>query len=219
MYRLIPLEVFDGSGLPVLAVDANGDVCYYNRAVCDLTGCEPDVWLGRHCWRLGRLHDPGGAPFCSRDCPVMRGAREGNVPEVRPVLFHAPARDPVHLTLLSFPMPPTRGGRSAVLHVLQRDPDPGVPGSPGAAPAAILARHITAADPRHRRLELLSRRERDILSALADGLDVRDIADRSRLSILTVRNHIQHILRKLHLHRQVDAVLMHLGRPLAPPRP
>lgn len=219
MYRLIPLEVFESSELPVLAIDADGHVQYYNRAAGELAGCEPGEWIGRPCWRFFRLKDREGAPFCGRDCPAMRAAREGVAPHVLPVVFQRPAREPVRLTLLSFPVPPPRNGRWAMLHLVQRVTDQPVETSLFPDRRTIVESPPAAPAQFDRRLERLTRREREILDALAEGREVQEIADRSGISILTARNHIQHILRKLHLHRQVDAILMLLARPpAAPPR-
>jgi len=216
MYRIVPLDAFEGSELPVLAVDADGFIRYYNPATAELVGCDPGEGIGRPCWRFARLRTCNGAPFCGRDCPVQRGARDGRSPGVHPVLFRRPARDPIPYLLLSFLVPPKRNGRWAVLHVLEpaREPAPMVQSGidrPAIEPA-IPAAAIPAPAQLDRRLGLLTLREKEILGALADGLDVAAIADRLCISEFTVRNHIQHILHKLHLHRQVDAILMLLEK-------
>jgi len=211
VYGIVPLDVFESSELPVLAVDAGGRIRYYNPATAELAGCDPGEWIGRPCWRFARLRACNGAQFCGRDCPVQRGARDGTSPGAHPVLFRRPARDPIRLNLLSFILPPQRKGRWAVLHMLEpaREPASAVlsgPDSPAiepAVPAPVQVDH---------RLALLTRREKEILGALADGLDVAAIADRLCISDFTVRNHIQHILHKLRLHRQVDAILMLLEK-------
>ena len=61
-------------------------------------------------------------------------------------------------------------------------------------------------------LERLTDREREILELLAHGLGRAEIADRLTLSQHTVRTHVQHLLRKLSLHSQLEASA--LGRRL-----
>jgi DNA-binding NarL/FixJ family response regulator len=56
------------------------------------------------------------------------------------------------------------------------------------------------------RLQSLSARERQVLAALAAAERPEEIARRLHLSTVTVRNHIQHILRKLDLHSTSAAV-------------
>jgi DNA-binding NarL/FixJ family response regulator len=52
----------------------------------------------------------------------------------------------------------------------------------------------------------LTRREREILEALADGLRPAEIAARDFVSVTTVRNQVQSILTKLNVHSRLEAV-------------
>jgi DNA-binding NarL/FixJ family response regulator len=56
----------------------------------------------------------------------------------------------------------------------------------------------------------LTSREREVLEALAAGLDGQTIADRLGISIRTERNHVARILTKLGVHTQLQAVLFAL---------
>jgi PAS domain S-box-containing protein len=56
----------------------------------------------------------------------------------------------------------------------------------------------------------LTPREREVLKALAAGLDGQAIADRLGVSIRTERNHVARILKKLGVHTQLQAVLFAL---------
>ena len=53
---------------------------------------------------------------------------------------------------------------------------------------------------------LLTNREREVLTLLASGVRTHDISKDLSVSITTVRNHIQHILRKLAVHSRLEAV-------------
>jgi PAS domain S-box-containing protein len=61
-----------------------------------------------------------------------------------------------------------------------------------------------------RAIELLSPREREVLKALAEGLDSQAIADRLHITLRTERNHVTNILAKLGVHSQLQAVLFGL---------
>lgn len=61
-------------------------------------------------------------------------------------------------------------------------------------------------------LDQLTAREREVLELLATGLGRAEIAERLTLSQHTVRTHVQHLLRKLSLHSQLEASA--LGRRL-----
>jgi DNA-binding response OmpR family regulator len=52
----------------------------------------------------------------------------------------------------------------------------------------------------------LTKREREVLALLAEGLDPREIATRLVLSRKTVATHLEHVLYKLGVHTQAQAV-------------
>jgi DNA-binding NarL/FixJ family response regulator len=56
----------------------------------------------------------------------------------------------------------------------------------------------------------LSRREREILQALARGLSNKEIADELRINIETVRWHLKQIYEKLHVHGRTEAAVKFL---------
>ena len=56
----------------------------------------------------------------------------------------------------------------------------------------------------------LTPRERDVLQALAGGLDSQAIADRLHISLRTERNHAANILAKLGVHSQLQALVVAL---------
>ncbi|MCW2998834.1 MAG: domain S-box protein [Solirubrobacterales bacterium] len=61
----------------------------------------------------------------------------------------------------------------------------------------------------------VTRREREVLQGLADGLDSGGVADRLHITRRTQRNHMASILSKLGLHSQVQAVVFALRYGLA----
>ena len=56
-------------------------------------------------------------------------------------------------------------------------------------------------------IEKLTPREREVLQALAEGLDNQGVAERLHLSPRTVRNHMSSILTKLGVHSQLQALV------------
>jgi DNA-binding NarL/FixJ family response regulator len=52
----------------------------------------------------------------------------------------------------------------------------------------------------------LTRREKEILKLMAQGLDNRAIAEKLFISFTTVRGHVQNILEKLDAHSKLEAV-------------
>lgn len=60
--------------------------------------------------------------------------------------------------------------------------------------------------------EMLSKREREILDLLAEGLPYKQIADRLELSPHTIHNHLRRIYKKLQVQSRTEAVVKFLGK-------
>jgi DNA-binding NarL/FixJ family response regulator/signal transduction histidine kinase len=65
----------------------------------------------------------------------------------------------------------------------------------------------------------LTRRELDVLQALADGLDARAMAAHFHISVRTQRNHVANILGKLGAHSQLQALVFALRYDLVQVKP
>jgi DNA-binding NarL/FixJ family response regulator len=69
---------------------------------------------------------------------------------------------------------------------------------------ASLARSWAETDP----IEPLTRREREILELIDEGLSNKQIAQRLRIELPTVKNHVHHILGKLGVRRRAEAAAL-----------
>ena len=80
--------------------------------------------------------------------------------------------------------------------------------------AAFLNKKLEKAhtEPDHPDLDILSKREKEILEMLSKGLLYKEIADGSFISVETVRKHVYHIYEKLHVSNRVEAVNKFFGR-------
>lgn len=61
-------------------------------------------------------------------------------------------------------------------------------------------------------LDVLSKRENEILEMLSTGLLYKEISDRLFISSETVRKHVYHIYEKLHVSNRIEAVNKYFGR-------
>ena len=61
-------------------------------------------------------------------------------------------------------------------------------------------------------LDMLSKRENEILEMLSTGLLYKEISDKISISTETVRKHVYHIYEKLHVTNRVEAVNKYFGR-------
>jgi DNA-binding NarL/FixJ family response regulator len=81
---------------------------------------------------------------------------------------------------------------------------------------AMLLRRVAAGAepdaPAQASLQRLTRREREVLDLVADGLSNKQIARRLRIELPTVKNHVHNILDKLDVSRRAQAVAyLHRG--------
>jgi DNA-binding NarL/FixJ family response regulator len=60
----------------------------------------------------------------------------------------------------------------------------------------------------HRLIRTLTRREHDLLRALADGLGDQEIADRLHVSVRTVQSHMVNLMDKLDVHSRLQALVV-----------
>lgn len=72
---------------------------------------------------------------------------------------------------------------------------------PGSQMEAVVCRGVVVPSR-----ETLTRRERDVLQLIALELSNREIAETLCLELATVKNHVQHLMKKLGVHRRADAV-------------
>ncbi|MBN2093693.1 response regulator transcription factor [candidate division KSB1 bacterium] len=91
-----------------------------------------------------------------------------------------------------------------ILQAIEQVTKGGVPMSPGIAQKVLKMFRNFA--PKPERYENLTPREYDVLKALVDGMDYKQIAGRYFISLDTVRNHIRHIYEKLQVHSKSEAV-------------
>ena len=61
-------------------------------------------------------------------------------------------------------------------------------------------------------VEKLTPREQEILELLSKGYYYKEIGDRLKITMNTVRTHLHHIYEKLHVQSRTEAVLKFLGR-------
>lgn len=86
----------------------------------------------------------------------------------------------------------------------------------GAPMTSLIARKVVesftpAARPAGPESASLTPREREIVEALAQGCQYKEIADRLEISISTVRTHLQRIYEKLQVGNRTEAVVKFLG--------
>jgi two-component system response regulator NreC len=74
--------------------------------------------------------------------------------------------------------------------------------------SALVADHLlrVRAGDTEAKTDLLTQREHEVLTLIAEGLHNRDIAERLTVSVKTVERHRENIMNKLHLHSRTELV-------------
>jgi DNA-binding CsgD family transcriptional regulator len=173
----------------MFAVDATQRIVAWNREASRLFGQDNGNILGAHCFELVGALDRKGHRFCREDCPVIAAARDGNPPPT--LRLQARARNgevvPVDVSTIVLY---SEDQVSAVIHLCR-------PGSD--------ATHVhpgPVGQPR------LTRREQEVLGCLCKGFSTAEIATELKISGITVRNHVQHLLDKLAVHSRSEVVAL-----------
>jgi DNA-binding NarL/FixJ family response regulator len=78
--------------------------------------------------------------------------------------------------------------------------------------ARKVVQHFNRLGEQEKEMERLSKREREVLEYLAQGLAYKEIAETLHLSIETIRMNEKHIYAKLHVHSRGEAVAKYIRK-------
>lgn len=67
--------------------------------------------------------------------------------------------------------------------------------------------------------EILTRREKEVLKLVSEGLSNREVAKSLHIAENTVKNHLRNILEKLHMHNRVQAVAFAIRKGILEEKP
>lgn len=212
-----PLDLVASTGDPAFGTDEGGRVVIWNRAAEKLFGYEASDVLGRPCHDIVCGKDLFGNRFCDETCTLGHMIRRHEA--VRrfemDVRLASNQLQRVSVSVLAVPGP--RPSQFTLIHLLQpvarRDPSGHPPiqlgvGARAGPDSTVSAGSATASPPPS--LASLTPRELEILRLLADGASNQKIADSLYISVMTVRTHVQNVLRKLDVHSKVEAVALAL---------
>ncbi|MBX7222248.1 MAG: LuxR C-terminal-related transcriptional regulator [Blastocatellia bacterium] len=204
-------ELVESTGDAAFAVDGAGSVVVWNLAAENLFGMSAQVALGQPCEEILQGGDECGS-FCSADCTVQKavhsrqkvgnfdlqlqtsnGRKWCNISVLTAELAHSSIPYSVHIVR----MIDTRKKLEMVVRdFIVREI---------ALPPEEVQTIVSVTRSPDRVVEL-TRRELEILRALAKGNTTGQIALLFHISRTTVNNHIQHILQKFNAHNRLEAI-------------
>ncbi len=201
------LDRISRSGQAVFATDNGDRIVLWNRGCEALIGKSARSVLGKRCYEVLCGRDGNDNIYCNRGCPVAYQAREHQEDPVHPFSLRVGTADSKHCGVVEslFTVPDYHPALTKLVHVLRRAEEaaptalpvpPAAAGAPGPAPLTDGRSEASG----------LTAREKEILGCLVQGVKTTAIADRLRIARVTVRNHIQSILRKLEAHSKLEAV-------------
>jgi DNA-binding CsgD family transcriptional regulator len=194
------IDALAGAADGIFVTDREGGILLWNAAAEAMLGYTAAEALGRLCCTLLRGAAPNGNALHAPPCALGR-----NLFAPTPS-FEMPARAKegldvrISVSVLTVADRQTRG--VFVVHLF-RDIAVGeaqLPLAHEGQPSAASSGPATT----------LTRREREVLRLMGDGLNTAAMARRLQLSRATIRNHVQNILLKLDVHSRLEAVA--LGR-------
>ena len=207
------LDLIAETASAACGIDRRHRIVYWNDAAAALLGWTSREALGKRCYDVFAGRDVFGNACCFRDCGVEVASSRGET--AAPFVMDVRARDGKALRVVTrtVALPSTGAAYRTLVHLFEN--------GNGDALDAILARVKSAVSPRPEPLAgppeaslALSPREHEILILLAAGYGSVNIAARLGLSHATVRNHVQHLLRRMEVHSQVEAVSLAFRRGL-----
>lgn len=178
---------------PAFAVDRKHRVIAWNQGAEALLGYRACSVLGKRCDRVICGTDVFGNRFCDADCQVLNMAQHHE--RVNPFeLYVRTAASKSIRTTMSITVLDQDASKIAIVH----RPKPLAGGTDTICGADLPGAQVTG--------RVLTRREMAVLRQLADGARTDEIAACLYISVVTVRNHIEAILRKLEVHSRLQAV-------------
>jgi len=195
-------HALERAGDGAFIVGSDGRVVSWNRAAEKILGHSGREVIGKPCCEVFAGRDEHDNRLCHQDCHVMTLVKLGDPVQNFDMQTLTKAGQRVWINISILTLPPSNGHRPVTVH---------------------LFRDVTAArdlrDFVHDRLttsapppstsamgEMLTRRESEILTLMATGLNTRHAAERLHVSPATVRNHVQNIFTKLDVHSRLEAV-------------
>lgn len=195
-------STLSSTGEPAYAVNRVGVVTAWNPAAEKTFGYSESDALGRYCWELLAGQDLFGNKYCCQGCPLREMAFQRRTIRSNELYFRT-AENQYRRFRVSRLVMYDGPGKELLVHLCR-------PQSEDDGNCAFSEQLLRSTTNHHR--GALTRREREVLTLLAEGLGTKEVAAQMCISPTTVRNHIQHVLLKLHVHSRLEAVAV--GRKL-----
>lgn len=206
-------EMLENTADGAFVIDEEQRIIFWSRAAQKILGYTPAEVLGQTCYNILRGCDEQGHIVCHHDCHVVVSSLNSNRVSNYDVATRTKSGEMrwVNVSILTFgPGPDT--ATPVIVHLF-RDATQAKQNEQfihqmfdaverWQKTSAPNAQEESEGSP----FEALTKREREVLSLLAQGHGTADIAESLSISAATVRNHVQSVLHKLQVHSRVEAI-------------
>jgi DNA-binding CsgD family transcriptional regulator len=196
-----------------IVVDEQLEIVYANRAAKRILGKRLDVEASIRCYQLLQGRDDHDRLVCWENCEIAKKLLTGGRVSSFDVQVETRPEESRWINVSVFCYADPQAEKPYIFHlfrdITQKKKE-----------VRLVERLVEVARNYHRipseippsressRLhESLTRREREVLSLLAQGTSTSEIGQALTISVNTARNHIQNILEKLGVHTRLEAVI------------
>ena len=198
------LKLVETTGCAAFTTDENGIITGWNEAVEELLGHSAEEAVGKACADIIRGTDVFGNRFCDEGCTIRSMIRDGEAIRNFHIDVHSGSGEVFRAGLCTLVISGEDRARYRLVHLIQPMDPAGMRPAVGKGMAVPSGGVGTVASMNAG--SNLTAREREVLSLLEAGVPTQGMADSMKISVTTVRNHIQGILRKLGAHSRLEAV-------------
>lgn len=206
-------QILAGAADGAFVVNEDQRIVYWNEAAQGMLGYAAHEVMGRNCYEILRGCDDAGRLICCCRCRVTAIALAGHTVPNYDLAAYTKSGDLRWINVSILSTSPSGHDRTSLIIHLFRDATQKKHNEQflrhllDAAKYLQTTTGLAISPPVVAPLtEILTDREREILSLLAQGLSTHNIASSLSISSATVRNHIQNILNKLQVHSRLEAV-------------
>ncbi len=193
-------QLFSRTPDAVFAIDETRHVVFHNSAFARILLRPAAQISGHKCHEVLCGSALNGQRFCGSDCRVARDVVCGRAAENFDLVISKPDRQLVWLSVGACVLPQPVDHAAAIFVLRPVSAMQAVSGFAGSS--SILLKEPSPSE----KTAALTRRERQILKLLTDGLGTEAIAHALHISRITVRRHLQNLFAKLGVHSRTEAV-------------
>ena len=200
------LRMVETTGCAAFVADEDGVITGWNRAAEELLGHPAEDVIGKTCADVICGTDVFGNRFCNEGCSIQTMVRKGEAVRNFQIDLRTVDGQAFRAGLCTLVVHEQGRNGYRLVHLFQPMDQVGVRTLAGRAAAVSASGDGSRVAASERQGSNLTAREREVLSLLEAGVPTHGMADSMKISVTTVRNHIQGILRKLGAHSRLEAV-------------